>query len=253
MRPQALSLLVRVCTHTPSPSLRACGHTALHDRKRRVDFRKGQRLGHKDHIILWPQPARPTGMTAGVWARQPETLYIREVMVQVHPRGFRVRSLVIITTLLDARLYSSSDLAAAYHARWNIELDMRSIKPVMEMDVLRCKTPEMVRQEIWMHLLAYNLVRTLAAEAATQADMDPRKISFKGTLQTLTAFTAVGWAGFPTDPKRFYAAILRTVASHRVGNLPDRIEPRAIKRRPKDQDCLNQPRAIARNRLMKGS
>ncbi len=192
-------------------------------------------------------------MTAGVWARQPETLYIREVMVQVHPRGFRVRSLMVITTLLDARLYSSSDLAAACYARWNIEMDMRSIKPVMEMDVLRCKTPEMVRQEIWMHLLAYNLVRTLAAEAATQVDMDPRKISFKGTLQTLTAFTAVGWAGFPTDPKRFYAAILRTVASHRVGNLPDRIEPRAIKRRPKDQDCLNQPRAIARNRLMKGS
>ncbi len=130
-----------------------------HDGKRRIDFRKGQRLGHKDHIILWHKPARPAWMTAEMYARQPETLYIREVMVQVHQRGFRTRSLVVITTLLDAGLYSSSDLAAAYHARWNIELDMRSIKPVMEMDVLRCKTPQMVRKEIWMHLLAYNLVR----------------------------------------------------------------------------------------------
>ncbi len=225
-----------------------------HDGKRRIDFRQGRRLGRRDHIAIWHKPARPAWMSAAMYARLPETLHIREVMVRVHQRGFRVQSLVVTTTLLDDGCYTASDLAAAYHARWHVELDMRSIKQVMEMDVLRCKTPEMVRKEVWMHLLAYNLVRKLAAEAAaTVAGTAPREISFKGTLQTLTAFAAVGWTGLHARPEAFYTMILQAVATHHVGHRPNRIEPRAVKRRPKEQNYLKEPRAIARKRLTERS
>ena len=120
------------------------------------------------------------------------------------------------------------------------------------MDVLRCKTPAMVRKEIWMHLLAYNLVRKLMAQAAATAGVCPRDISFKGTLQTLMAFAAVGWS-CPRRRNALYPAILRAVATHRVNDRPDRVEPRAVKRRPKKQIYLNEPRTIARARLLKSA
>ncbi len=119
----------------------------------------------------------------------------------------------------------------------------------MQMDVLRCKTPAMVRKEIWMHLLAYNLIRKLMAQAAATAGVSPRDISFKGTLQTLVAFAAAGWS-CPERRNELYAAVLRAVATHRVNDRPDRVEPRAVKRRPKKQVYLNEPRAVAKARLL---
>jgi hypothetical protein len=126
---------------------------------------------------------------------------------------------------------------------------LRSIKAVMQMDVLRCKTPAMVRKEIWMHLLAYNLIRKLMARAAAEARVSPRDLSFKGTLQTLVAFAAAGWS-CPERQSALYAAILRAVATHRVNDRPDRVEPRAVKRRPKKQVYLNEPRPVAKARLL---
>ena len=153
---------------------------------------------------------------------------------------------------IDPQLYCKEDLATAFRCRWHAELNLRSIKQVMQMDVLRCKSPAMVRKEIWMHLLAYNLIRTLMAQAALAAGCWPRDISFKGTLQILVAFAMAGWSR-PRRRNALYAAVLRAVATHRVNDRPDRIEPRAVKRRPKKLVYLNEPRHIAKARLLKGA
>ena len=137
----------------------------------------------------------------------------------------------------------------------NRDLCMRELLPkeqVMQMDVLRCKSPAMVRKEIWMHLLAYNLVRTLMVRAALKAGVCPRDISFKGTLQTILAFAAAGWS-CSGRRNELYTVVLRAVATHRVNDRPDRIEPRAVKRRPKKGRLLNEPRNIAKARLLNGT
>jgi hypothetical protein len=221
-----------------------------HDNRRKIDFRKGRRLGRYDHLVQWRRPQCPAWMSQRLYQRLPETLSIREMKVQVHPKGFRCRYLTVTTTLLDARLYGKEDVAAAFRARWHAELDLRSIKQVMQMDVLRCKSPAMVRKEIWMHVLAYNLIRTLMARAALAAGCCPRDISFKGTVQTLVVFAMVGWS-CPRRKNELYAAVLRAVAMHRVNDRPDRIEPRAVKRRPKKMAYLNEPRRLAKARLLR--
>jgi hypothetical protein len=217
--------------------------------KRRVDFRGGRRLGRHDHVVQWHKPVRPSWMSKKLYQSLPQTLSLREVRVEVSVKGFRCRPLLLVTTLLDRQVYPPQELAMAFRSRWHAELDLRSIKQVMQMDVLRCKSPAMVRKEIWMHLLAYNLIRKLMAQAAAVVGVCPRDISFKGTLQTLVAFAAAGWS-CPERRKELYAAVLRAVAAHRVNDRPDRVEPRAVKRRPKKQVYLNEPRPIAKARLL---
>jgi hypothetical protein len=216
---------------------------------RRVDYRRGRRLGRQDHVAAWDRPRRPSWMSKKLYESLPRTLSIREVKVEISQKGFRCRCLKLATTLLDAQVYPAQDLALAFRCRWHAELDLRSIKHVMQMDVLRCKSPAMVRKEIWMHLLAYNLIRTLMAQAAAPAGVCPRDLSFKGTLQTLVAFAAAGWS-CPQRRNELYRAVLRVVATHRVNDRPDRIEPRAVKRRPKKQVYLTEPRSLAKTRLL---
>jgi hypothetical protein len=220
-----------------------------HAGTRRVDFRQGQQLGRYDHVVSWSKPHRPPWMSRKLYHRLPETLRIRETQVEVTQKGFRCRRLRLVTTLRDAQVYSRQELAAAFRCRWHAELDLRSIKAVMQMDVLRCKSPAMVRKEIWMHLLAYNLIRKLMAQAAATVGVSPRDLSFKGTLQTLVAFAAAGWS-CPERRNELYAAVLRAVATHRVNDRPDRVEPRAVKRRPKKQVYLTEPRPLAKARLL---
>lgn len=229
--------------------IRGVDIVSRHDGKRKLDFRKGRRLGRYDHIVDWPKPKRPSWMSSRLYASLPETVSIRQLKVELRQKGFRCRRMHLVTTLLDTQLYRKEDLAMAFRSRWHAELDLRSIKHVMQMDVLRCKSPAMVRKEIWMHLLAYNLIRTLMAQAALAAGLCPRDISFKGTLQTLVVFAAAGWS-CPGRRNELYAAVLRAVATHRVNDRPDRIEPRAVKRRPKKGRYLNEPRSIAKARLL---
>lgn len=214
---------------------------------RETDFRRGQRLGKRDHWITWKKPhQRPSWMDAETFAALPEQLTLREVQVQIRKRGIRVRQLTIITTLLDATTYSRDDLADLYHQRWNVELDLRSIKSTMHMDVLRTETPAMIRKEIWAHLLAYNLIRLKMAQAAVCADCLVRQISFKGAVQTYRHFLTQGCCGRKKLDAE--ATLLAAIAYHRVGNRPDRYEPRAVKRRPKPHKLLKVPRNVARNR-----
>src|SRR5437879_2797919 len=158
---------------------------------RKTDFRRGQRLGQDDHIVQWPKPTKPRSIDRATYATLPEFLTVRECRVQIAQPGFRIKTLIIATTLLDADEYTKDDLAQLYRARWNAELDLRSLKQTLQMDVLRCKTPELVRKELWTHILAYNLMRAVLAQAAHKHDLQPRCLSFKGAMQTLEAFQSV--------------------------------------------------------------
>lgn len=221
---------------------------------RKADFRRGTRLGKDDHIVLWMKPRKPRSVAREVYDALPESLLVRECRVRIAQPGFRVRSLVVATTLLDAEEYTKDDLAGLYRARWNMELDWRSIKDVLQMDVLRCKTPELVRKEIWMHVLASNLIRTVMAQAASQAGTSPRSISFKATLQVLEAFQPViasqAHRGL-RHRESLYQEVLRAIARHRVADRPDRFEPRMAKRKPKNYDRLTKPRQQIKREMLK--
>ena len=157
---------------------------------------------------------------------------------------------MLVTTLLDPVVYTKEDLADLFLKRWNIELDLRSIKIVMQMDVLRCKSPDLVDKEIWIHMLAYNIVRELMATAAAKSSAKPREISFKGTLQALTAFREATRMADPERRAQLWEGMIAAIAYDRVGDRPGRVEPRAKKRRPKQYDLLNTSREEARNRLL---
>jgi hypothetical protein len=219
---------------------------------RKVDFRKGRRLGKNDHVVVWTKPPRPKWMSQIFWECLPATLTLREVRLRIPKGKNRTREIVVVTTLLDAGRYKKSEIETLYKRRWQAELHLRSLKTVMQMDILRCKTPEMVRKEIWVHFLIYNLIRMAMAQAADNHSCQPWQISFKGALQALSAFGGFWPTGQLTDPDAYYRDMLEAIAEHRVGHRPDRVEPRAKKRRPKQYDLLNQPREEARAKLRRG-
>jgi hypothetical protein len=223
--------------------------------KRRADFRRGKRLGKDDHIVQWPKPTKPRSMDRETYDALPEFLTVRETRVRVEQVGFRSQTIIIATTLLDADEITKGDLAQLYRARWNAELDLRSLKQTMQMDILRCKTPELVRKEIWTHILAYNLIRTIIAQAAKKHGIDPRSISFKGAIQTLEAFQPVIALQGQRDSafrNLLYQQLLDAIATHRVADRPDRFEPRRKKRRPKPYDRLMKPRHQAKRDIQNG-
>ena len=221
----------------------------MHQR-RKFDFRRGRRLGSEDHVVTWAKPPRPDWMDKDTYDQVPMELRVRELRFKVQQPGFRVNELVLVTTMLESEEYTKEELAHLFIERWNIELDLRSIKDVLQMDVLRCKTPEMVKKEIWMHLLAYNLIRGVMAKAAEAHDKQPRHLSFKGTLQTMAAFQVDLRRARPRCRKRLVEAMLKAISEHQVGDRFGRVEPRANKRRPKAQRFLMEPRKQARKRLL---
>jgi hypothetical protein len=207
---------------------------------RETDFRQGQRLGRDDHVVCWQKPPCPKWMTKEQYDGLPESLTVREVRVRVEQKGFRTRELVVVTTLLDAKKYSAEEIAKLYRRRWQAELNLRSLKTVMQMDHLRCKTPHRVRNEFYMHLVAYNLIRRVIATAAFRTETEPWTISFKGAMQTLNQLLPALNATVPTG--NWCEALLDSIASHIVGNRPDRFEPRVRKRRPKPYKLMTEPR-----------
>lgn len=218
---------------------------------READFQQGERLGPGDHVVDWPRPAKPAWMDDATYARMPADLRLREVRVRVAEPGFRVQSLVVVTTLTDAEQFSSAELAKLYRRRWLVELDIRTLKSTLKLDVLRCKTPEMARKELRTGLLAYNLIRQTMLQAALAADRSPRELSFTVALQTIAAAWMVAVIADEHLPL-LVALRLDHMASHRIGHRPNRIEPRAIKRRPKPHHLLMEPRDQARAKLLVG-
>jgi hypothetical protein len=225
----------------------------LNRSNRKADFSRGHCLGDGDHIVTWLKPTKPRSIDRQTYAALPEFQMIRECRVQVEQPGFRVKTLVIATTLLDPYTFTKDDLAQLYRARWNAELDLRSLKRTLQMDILRCKTPELVRKEIWTHILAYNLIRTIMAQAATKHDIEPRSVSFKGAVQTLEAFQPVIALPCQHDlATSLYQPLLDAIATHRVADRPDRYEPRLRKRRPKHYGFLRKPRQETKRDMANG-
>jgi hypothetical protein len=201
--------------------------------------------GPDGDLILWRRPNKAHGMKGEQYRTYPKSLLMRQVSVDARGKDNRVEQFKVLTTILDPSV-GGRQIGELYERRWDGEVDIRSIKSTMKMDILRCKTPEMVRKEIWAHLLAYNLLRTVMAVAASANEVGPREISFKGAKQTLSAFAPKLEAARPQQRAGLVDALLVAVACHRVGNQPGRWEPRARKRRPKPSKRLNQPRHVAK-------
>ena len=209
-------------------------------RKRVTDFRKGERLGSKDHVVKLTKPKKkPDWMTQDYYDGAPDSLSIRELSV-----GGKT----LITTLLSPKDTPKVELNNLYKKRWQIEVDFRNIKTTMGMETLSCRTPEMNEKEIWIYFLAYNLIRLLMAQAALLANILPRQISFKHSLQLWVSWSHQGAATNSDASKKILFVLM---AQKKIGNRPGRIEPRAVKRRPKPFPLLMQPRAEARAEVKK--
>ena len=205
---------------------------------RDTDFRCGERLGRCDHVVRWSKPAaRPSWMTVEQYESYPRELTLREV---------KVRQKILVTSFLDPQQVCKREIGHLFLNRWHVELDLRNIKTILGMETLRCKRPDMCEKELWVYMLAYNLIHLLMAQAAADAKTLPRQISFKHTLQVWVAWSQ---RQFLIDGKEDTAALFALIAQIRVGNRPGRIEPRAIKRRPKAFQRLQIPRRKARARL----
>ena len=216
----------------------------IHQR-RPVDFRKGKRLGPRDRLIQWNKPLqRPPGWTRAQWHAVPQSLSLRLVEIRVQQPGFRVQNYVLVTTLTDPQAWSVARLAQLYFRRWSIELFFRDIKITMGMDILKCKTPAMVRKEIIMHAIAYNCMRGLMQHAAALYDVPLERISFKGTTDTLRQWADAFHihAGKPRKQSEMLALLLRVIAEDPVPFRPDRSEPRVKKRRAKGYQLMTRPR-----------
>lgn len=206
---------------------------------RRTDFRRGQRIGTRDHVVHWPRPEQvPQWMSRAQYRAMPKQLTLREV---------RVGARVLVTTLRDAKAVPKNELDALYQCRWHIELDLRCIKTTLGMEVLSCLTPAMVEKELWIHLLAYNLIRALMAQAAADHGIEPRALSFKHTVQLWNQFCARSLCS--AEAAHTLALLFSLIAQQRVGERPGRIEPRARKRRPKSFQWLKVPRHVARQQI----
>jgi len=219
---------------------------------RPVDFRRGERLGKDDHIVAWRRPARcPASFSRGEFALLPRELRLREIRIQVRVPGWRTRTLVVTTTLLDHKRYTKSALEQLYRQRWQGEVDLRSLKSTLQMDVLRCKTPSLVRKEIWTHLLANNLLRNTMSATAERHNVEPRQLSFRATQQLMNAFSAL----LTTSPLHALDALCHrlfaALAQHPVGNRPNRYEPRKRKRSAKPYPRMNHSRVEERRRCCK--
>ncbi len=211
-----------------------------------VDFSAGHVLGQKDHIAVWRKPARPSWMSQQAYSGMPDTLLLREFEIDIEGRKGDTEKAIVVSTITDPTV-PQKELSDLYWRRWNCELDIRSIKHSLQMDVLRCKTPEMVRKEIWCHILAWNLLRGVMVESAKRNDVQPRQLSVKGTMQAVESFTPAMMAIDGSDT--LYNAMLTTVSAHRVANRPGRQEPRFKKRRPAWDSYMKHPRNEYRRRL----
>jgi hypothetical protein len=190
-------------------------------------------------------------MSHAEYAALPRTLAIREIRHRVPPANYRVKEVIVATTLVDADVYDAEAVADLYLQRWQAELDIRTLKVTLGMNCLRCQTPFMIAKELWAHCLAYNLVRKVAAQAAVLAEVSPRSLSFKATKQALLA----SWQKLTMATGEDYAAgarrLLRVLRHEHVGHRPGRWEPRVVKRRPKPHKLMQEPRAQAQERRAK--
>lgn len=214
---------------------------------RNTNLSRSKRLGKGDYLVTWNKPSQcPKGIDKKIFDSLPAQLILREVTIYVSRKGCRTEVITLVTTLLDSKEYTRKDLAEIYHRRWDAELDIRALKSTLQMDILRCRTPQMVEKEVLMHLLAYNAVRLVMVQSAISCGKPPDRLSFSGALQLLRAFHCAGQLNNDAG----YITLLTAIAQCVVPKRPNRVEPRAVKRRPKPYPLLNKPRKQARKELL---
>jgi hypothetical protein len=224
--------------------------TRLHQR-RPSDFRRGLRLGKDDHLVTWDRPARPAWMSEAQYDRIPETFALRELRFDVTDSGRRTETITVVTTLTDPKAHPAEDIATLYGFRWNVELDIRNIKQTLNLDHVRCKSPEMVRRELWITLLAYNLIRKVIATSAAIHSKQPRQLGFALACQTILSSWMLLSTGSCTDSRAMHATMLAHIAANEVAERPGRIEPRVLKRRRHRYPLMQRPRDQLRAELGK--
>ena len=244
------------CTYADLGGLvrRRCDAVCRLHQRRKVDWRTGRKLGRDDRVVRWRRPAqhqRGRNVSVRQWRRLPTTLDVRVIRGAVGCPGFRTRHIVVATTLLDPVAYPAEEVLALYGDRWTVELRLRDIKITLGMDLLRGKSPSMVRKEIYMHLLAYNLIRQLMVRAAAEHHRDLHRLSFAGAVQRVGA--ALPYLHLYAGTARMDplgVLLLRWIAHDTVPLRPGRFEPRVVKRRPKQYGLLNRPREHMRKDLL---
>lgn len=214
--------------------------------KRTIDFRRGLKQGSYDQIVAYKKPPRrPVWMSKSEYEQCDDFILVRHVSYEVKRKGFRVKRIIIATTMLDAAEFTVEDLAELYCKRWQVELDIRSLKTHMQMDHLRCESPAMVRKEIYAHLIAYNLIRDLIVNTSIIYRTSPTRLSHKGAIQALNAF-AEKLTPESNHIEALESALYESIMEHTVGDRKPRVHPREIKRRPKSYKLMQKPRHAAR-------
>jgi hypothetical protein len=223
--------------------MRGVDTVARMHQRRISDFRRGRILGIQDHIVTWNKPQNsPRRISKKDFCSIPDTIDIREIRYRLDIKGFRPHMITLATTLLDSKVYPPEDLADLYFQRWAVELDFRHIKITMQMDVLRCKTAEMIRKEFWCHLLAYNLIRHLMWDARQSKRDCHDRSSFKGTIQYLISFRPFYSVTTPFQRDIILSKLFSLILAQQVPYRPNRFEPRVKKRRPKTYSLMSKPR-----------
>jgi hypothetical protein len=218
---------------------------------RRTDFRKGRKHGIGDHQVEWPKPTRcPAHMSPAEFAQIPPTLAVREVCLRWSRKGFRDEYIIVVTTLLDAQRYTAQQLTRLYGWRWHAaEINLRHLKTTLGLERLSAKTPAMARKDLWAHLLAYNLLRSIMAQAAPLTHAARTRLSLQGTRQHFSqTLPLIATTTRPTR-QRLYQHLLKAVAADLLPDRPNRREPRVVKRRPKPFPRMRQPRSVLKAKL----
>ena len=217
---------------------------------RKTTMRKGKIIGASDKLVTWHKPKKcPQGLSKDEFNALPSTITVREIYYYIVVPGFRTERVSLITTLLNTTTYSTLDIVGLYGQRWDVELDLRHLKTTLGMDVLRCKTPSMVRKEIYVYLLAYNLLRSLMWSAGTTYATPPLRLSLQGTRNHLNNFIPELLAAHNTKRLEIYRTLLKVIVHKTVSDRPARSEPRVRKRRPKAYPLMTKPRHELREQL----
>ena len=227
------------------------GCFALHH-ARHCDFRRGKKLGIGDHIVSWQRPEKcAQSMRQANFKALPQSIQVREVHLLIQKPGFRPQQIILVTTLLDPKRYPKAKLAELYRLRWTAtEVNLKHLKTTLKMEMIWAKTPDMVRKEIWVHLLAYNLLRTLMWQSARRAGVSPLRISLQGTRQQFNHFRPSLARATAKNRLQLYATLLEVISDQLVPLRPNRAEPRVTKRRPKSFPRMQQPRSLLKAKLV---
>lgn len=215
---------------------------------RKSDLNRSKRLGEADDLVQWQKPLkRPTAMSEQQFAQLPGVLWVRQLSYQINQPGFRTKTVTLVTTLLNAQTYSKASLAALYRLRWQAEVNLKHLKTTLKLEFVRCKSPAMVRKDIFVHCLGYNLLRSLILDSVAETAIPTLQMSMQASRQVLLTFMPQLMSAEEVQRYEYYGLIMVLLWEQRLPQRPNRVEPRVVKRRPKCYSRLTRPRSPIRS------